>query len=277
MPWRKWSARDPNDHRLPAESGVDSLQERKYEAAQKTLDTLKAKPPDAKVKPPDEMEVLRTQIRLYAEQGKADEAIHLCDQIVAKLHNAAAYTLRGAGLRHPETIHPEAIRPETYDPKQYEKTLRDFDEKALADFGQIIALDPQKAESWAARADFYRVSGRVREGIADIRKALELAPDNLAIQKLAALLFIASGEPSFLGEADTLLDKALAAFEKSPPTNAEEPHGWWTMPSCGCSRPRSSCPRAPARASRGPAASCRRSPQVSRRWRRRGNGWPGWS
>ena len=59
------------------------------------------------------------------------------------------------------------------------KALRDCDEKALEDFGRIIALDPKKAENWAARADFYRVTGRMREGIADVRKALELAPDNL--------------------------------------------------------------------------------------------------
>ncbi len=144
------------------------------------------------------MEVLHTQIRLYAEQGKADEAIRLCDQIVAQLHNASAYALRAqvyVTLKL-STQRQYALKP--YDPKQYEKTLRDLDEKALADFGQIIALDPQKAEGWAARADFYRVSGRVREGITDIRKALELAPDNLAFQKLAALLLIASGESSLL-------------------------------------------------------------------------------
>jgi tetratricopeptide (TPR) repeat protein len=168
------------------------------------------------------MEVLHTQIRLYAEQGKADQAIPLCDQIVAKLHNTAAYAMRAqvyVTLRL-STQRQYALKP--YDPKQYEKTLRDLDEKALADFGQIITLDPQKVEGWAARADFYRVSGRVREGLTDVRKALELAPDNLAFQKLAALLMIASGESSLLSEAGALLDKALAAFDQAPPTNAEE-------------------------------------------------------
>ena len=174
---------------------------KKYDEAQKILDDLRAKTPDS-------MPVATVQISLYVEQGKADEAIRLCNQIVDKLHNVSAYMLRA---RVYTTL------------KQYEKPSEDFYAKALEDFGRIIALDPKNAEGWASRADFYRVIRRVREGIPDIRKALELAPDNRALQRLAVMLFVDSRDPSLMGEAEILLDKALAPFEKTPPTSTQGP------------------------------------------------------
>jgi tetratricopeptide (TPR) repeat protein len=93
----------------------------------------------------------------------------------------------------------------------------------LEDFGRIIALDPNNAEGWALRADFYRVISRVREGVPDIRKAMELAPENRAIQRLAVMLFVDARDPSLMGEAEILLDKALAPFEKTPPTGTQGP------------------------------------------------------
>lgn len=190
---------DPNDADSRLNLAVIRIRARKYAEAQKLLDELRAKTPDSN-------QVATVQISLYVEQGKTEEAIRLCSQIVDKLHNVSAYMLRA---RVYTTLKP------------YEKPSEDFYAKALEDFGRIIDLDPKNAEGWASRADFYRVIRRAREGVADIRKALELAPDNRTLQRLAVMLFLEARDLSLTGEAETLLDKALAPFEKTPPTSAQ--------------------------------------------------------
>lgn len=184
--------RDPNDVSSRLSLAYVWIQEEKYAQAQKILDELRAKTPDS-------VSVAAAQIGLYVQQNQGPEAIRFCDELVTRLHNGPAYTLRARAYI----------------------ALKQND-KALEDYGRIIALDPKNAESWAVRADFNRMIGRVPEGISDIRKALELAPENPTIQRIAVLLFVASNDLSLIGEAEGLLSKALAGFEKAPPTNTEE-------------------------------------------------------
>jgi tetratricopeptide (TPR) repeat protein len=189
----KMLQQDPNDTSLRLRLAALRVREKKYDEAQKILDELQAGTPD-------EIPVIRTQISLYVEQGNGAEAIRLCDRMVEKLRNAPAHLLRA----------------QTY-------IALKQNEKALKDYTAIIDLDPKQAQSWAARADFYRLTGRVRDGIADIEKALDLAPDDTAIQRLAAALFLASGEVSLTDSAEAIIDKALAVFEKTPTANPEDP------------------------------------------------------
>jgi tetratricopeptide (TPR) repeat protein len=184
---------DPNDVSPRLNLALVRMQEKKYEEAQRILDDLKAKMPDS-------LQVMGVQISLHLQQRNAGEALRLCDQAVEKLHSAAAYTLRA----------------QTY-------VALKQNEKALEDYGRIIDLDPKQARSWAVRADFLRLIGRPRDGIVDIQQALALAPDDVAIQRLAATLFLASGDASLVGSAETIVDKALAAFEKPPAANTEAP------------------------------------------------------
>ena len=189
----KMAQQDPNDTSFLLSLALIRMREKKYDEAQKILNELKAKTPDS-------MPVTGAQISLHVQQGNAAEAIRLCDQTVEKLHNASAYILRAR----------------TY-------IALKQNEKALEDYGRVIALDPKQAQSWAVRADFYRMTGRVRDGIPDVRQALALAPDNAAIQRLAATLFIASGDMLLVRDAEAIVDKALAAFDKAPVANAGDP------------------------------------------------------
>lgn len=184
---------DPNDVSPRLSLAWIRVQEQKFEEAQKILDELRARMPDS-------LPVLRVQIGLYLQQGNAAEALRLCDQTVEKLHNAAAYSLRA----------------QTY-------IALKQNEKALEDYGRLIDLDPKQARNWAVRADFYRWIGRPRDGIVDIQQALALEPNNVGLQRLAATLFLASGDAALVGRAETMVDKALAAFEKPPAANAEVP------------------------------------------------------
>jgi predicted Zn-dependent protease len=185
----KMVSQDPNDTTSSLRLVRAHVQLKKYDEAQKILDSLK-------VKMPDSAAVTTAQIDLYTQRGKAEEAIRLCDQTVDKLRSASAYLLRAR----------------TY-------IALGQNGKALEDFGRVITLEPGKAESWAARADFYRAIGRIGEGISDVKHALALSPDSSAMQRLAVLLFIASRDMPRIGEAEAILDKALATFEKAPAPN----------------------------------------------------------
>src|SRR5262249_12990403 len=50
------------------------------------------------------------------------------------------------------------------------------DDKALADFSQAIALDPNNAAAWGNRGYAHRALGRYDKACADYQKALVLAP-----------------------------------------------------------------------------------------------------
>jgi tetratricopeptide (TPR) repeat protein len=186
-------SRDPNDTNSRLNLAWIRLREKKYDEAREILEDLRTRLPDA-------LPVIAAQIELAVQQGQASEALRLCDQTVERLPSVAAYSLRA----------------KTY------IALQRY-EKALDDFGRIIALEPQKAEGWAARAEFYRMTHRVPEGIADIRRALSLAPDNPAVQRLAVLLLLSSGDLACLREAQDILDKALAAFGTGPAAKTNDP------------------------------------------------------
>jgi len=185
----KMVGQNPNDTASSLNLALIRIQEKKYDEAQKILD-------DLQIKMPDSLPVKAAQISLYVERGNRAEAIRLSDKVVQQLQNASAYLLRA----------------------RVYIALKQND-KALEDFGRVIALEPNKAENWATRAEFYRMIGRVREAVPDAKKALELAPDNAGVQRGAALLFITAGTAPLLGAAEAILDKALAAYPQAPAPN----------------------------------------------------------
>ena len=177
---------DPNNISASLSLALIHMRQKRFEEAGTILDDLKTKMPDS-------VSVTAAQIQLRIEQGNPAEAIRLCDETVNGLGSAFAYMLRA----------------QTY------VVLKEND-KALEDFDRAITTEPKRAEIWGARADFYGSIGRIDDAVADIREALTLAPDNASIQKRAVFLLLASGQPSLIREAETLLDKALAVNTQDP-------------------------------------------------------------
>jgi tetratricopeptide (TPR) repeat protein len=174
--------RDPNDTQIALSYARVLALRKEFAKAESLLSDLRARTPDPNVIP-----VIRAQLRLHIQQGNTEKAMQICNEAVDQLRNAKAYLLRADMLI----------------------TLGQGG-KALEDLGQAIALEPQNAENWEARARVYSLSGRIPEAISDVRRALALSPQEPRIQKLAAALFIASGKQSLLREAEAMLDKALA-------------------------------------------------------------------
>jgi tetratricopeptide (TPR) repeat protein len=173
---------DPNSTSDSLALALVRMEEGNYVESGRILNTLRGKTPDS-------TSVLAAQIHLAVLQDNAEEAIRLCDEAIRNLNNSFAYMLRA----------------ETY------VALKQND-KAAADFERAVALEPKKADIWVARSEFrYRSLGRVHDAIADIRKAMELLPDSVPIQKRAIALMLSSGEPALIREADRLVDRAISS------------------------------------------------------------------
>ncbi|UCD51012.1 MAG: tetratricopeptide repeat protein [Phycisphaerales bacterium] len=179
--------RDPNDTSAKFTLALLRARQGKFDEAQAILADLRSENPDS-------IRVAEAQTRFYIAQGRGDQAVELCDELVARLNSVAAYTLRAR-------THAE---------------LQHYDE-ALADLDRAVALAPDEPSVWLARASFHRDRGRSADEVEDIKRALSLAPGDLAIQQHALRVFLASGDRVLFNQAETLLEQAL----KSHPENSD--------------------------------------------------------
>jgi len=170
---------DPNNQAASFSLALVEIQENKFAEAEKLLAELKAAEPNS-------LPLTYAQVQLNIRQGKSQEALGLCDQIVNNLKSASAYILRAR----------------TY------TTLKQMD-KAIEDLEHSTTIEPDNVEVWIARSEFYRSLGRPDLALADIQKALSLAPGNVEIQKRAILLFLASNNLEKVQQGTAILDQSL--------------------------------------------------------------------
>jgi tetratricopeptide (TPR) repeat protein len=69
-----------------------------------------------------------------------------------------------------------------------------FEEASILD-SQALQLDPLNAESWERVADDRFFAGQLDDAIADIRKALELNPDNWGSPVMLSQIYLLQGRP----------------------------------------------------------------------------------
>jgi len=162
------------------------MQQGRLDEAEVLLREVKAKAPESGL-------VIGSQIQLEVLRGNAEEAIRICDEVIEKSGTAASYVLRAR----------------THAALQ-------ANDKAMADFGRAIEIDPNAAGLWLVRAGFLESLGRIDEAIEDVRKAMALAPDSLPVQKRVIELYFGSGRRALVQEADTMLDRALEAHLDDP-------------------------------------------------------------
>jgi len=117
------------------------MQQGRLDEAEVLLREVKAKAPESGL-------VIGSQIQLEVLRGNAEEAIRICDEVIEKSGTAASYVLRAR----------------THAALQ-------ANDKAMADFGRAIEIDPNAAGLWLVRAGFLESLGRIDEAIEDVRKA----------------------------------------------------------------------------------------------------------
>ena len=170
---------DPNNRAICLSLALLKMRQKKFDESGRLLNRLK-------IQEPNSLPVAVAQVEWNIRQGKSDEALVLCDEVVNNLNNAPAYIIRA-------------------------KTLASLGEpnKAIEDFSQAITTEPINAGAWVARSDFYRSIGRAQQAMDDIQQALSMDPDNLKIQKRAVSLFLSFGSPDRALQGRNILDKAL--------------------------------------------------------------------
>lgn len=176
---------DPNDTSARFTLALIRARQKRFAEAQAILGELKAASPDS-------IRIVEAQIELHVEQGNADEAMRLCDELVQRLDNVAAHTLRARTL-----------------------AVLGHQEQALVDLDRAVSLQPEEPAVWLTRANFYRDLGRKADEIGDLKKALSLAPDSLMIQQRALPLFLASGDAALAQRAEATLEQSLAAHPEN--------------------------------------------------------------
>ncbi|RKY08877.1 MAG: hypothetical protein DRP66_03560 [Planctomycetota bacterium] len=141
-----------------------------------------------RIKDPDYLPAVAGLVELNIREGKRDDALKICEEIVQRLKNPAAYILRSrAYVRLGEIQH-----------------ARDDMEKA-------ISLEPDNVRNLQLKAAFYQAIGEPDVAVAAIDKALSVSPDDFLVLKQAAFLLLASQEKQDFERGKALLDKAIKA------------------------------------------------------------------
>lgn len=177
--------RDPNDTSAQFTLALLRARQEKFDEAHAILADLRAKSPDI-------IRITEAQIQIYIIEGKQEEAIQLCNDLVERSSDVQAYTLRAR----------------TY-------AVVDQHDKALADFERAIRLEPNSPTVWLSRASYYRGLGRAGEEVEDVRKAFSLAPDDLAVQRRALQVYLASGDRKLYRQAEVILQRAIEAHPEN--------------------------------------------------------------
>jgi tetratricopeptide (TPR) repeat protein len=180
--------RNPNDVSASLALAGISMQQGRLDEAEVILKGLEAK--GLETKSLQYVSVMQARTRLYILRGNVQEALRLCDETVQKNGQAIAYLLRAwtyAGLKE--------------------------NEKAIEDFGQAVAMDPNNAVD---RAGFYQVIGRRQEAIQDIRKVLSLPAGGQSVLQRVIPMCLATGSRTLIQEAETALDSACTANPNAP-------------------------------------------------------------
>lgn len=170
---------DPNNQSAALSLALLEIRLRHFDDAAELLDDLSTAEPNS-------LPVAAVLAELMLRQGKAAEAIQICNDAVRNLNNAEALALRGR----------------TY------AALGEKD-KAEADFEQAVSIEPNNVEAQLAKIDFHRSAGQMDKAVVQMRQALELAPHDIRLCKNAVLLYLASSDQSLRREGKLLLDDAL--------------------------------------------------------------------
>ncbi len=135
---------------------------------------------------PDYMPAVAGLVELNIRENRRDEALKLCDEMIQRLSNPAAYILRSRAY----------VR------------LGDMD-KARADMDRAVAMEPEDARNMQLKAEFHRTIGELDEAIAAAEQALKLAPDDFAVQKQTAFLLLSASDRARIERGRELMEKAL--------------------------------------------------------------------
>jgi predicted Zn-dependent protease len=134
--------RDPNNPRIGLSLAILKLQQGQLDEADRLLGQLQKLDPNS-------LPVASTQVQLYLRKKQPQDAVQVCNDLVARHPDAASYLLQGRTLL--ATGRADA---------------------AEQGFTKATGLEPRNPDVWVSRSDFYRSRGKIFEAMADMDRAL---------------------------------------------------------------------------------------------------------
>lgn len=135
---------------------------------------------------PNSIPATRGLVDIELRAGNNDQALKLCDDLIARLGNQSAYRLRSIT----------------------QIALGDV-EQARKDMEISVEMEPDKVQKYLFKSEFYRSTGEHDAAVRNIREAMTAAPDDFEVQKLAVFTLLTSKDPQEVKQGRELLDKVL--------------------------------------------------------------------
>ncbi|MBW8015860.1 MAG: tetratricopeptide repeat protein [Planctomycetes bacterium] len=176
---RKLSADDPDNMKLKLSLAMLNIRDKKFDQAGIALSELKKDNPDS-------VAVTAALVDLNIHLSAPGKAIADCNELLNKVSNANAYTLRGR----------------TY------MRIRNLS-NAAEDLQTALHMNPEAIPTMILLARTYQSQGLSDKAVRLIANALEKAPDNFEAHKTAALIYLTSEDPDVTAKTTKVMEKAL--------------------------------------------------------------------
>jgi tetratricopeptide (TPR) repeat protein len=172
---------DPNNDALNLYYATIEMRQNHFEEAEKLLTALKTRQPDSSA-------VFSAMVEMKIRQNKGPEAITLCNEAIQRIKTAQTYILRGR----------------TFD-------LLGQAQLAQKDFEYAADIEPNNAEAWMAKAQFYTIRGQNRQAASAWEKCWAISPDNPQILQQALTFFLGSPNRELNRRGNSILEKAIVS------------------------------------------------------------------
>lgn len=164
--------------------------------------------------------VARARLARLRELVKSSPHYNKRDSAELQLRHDLMRAKLAGYLESPATVFNRYPSRDTSLPAQYGRAIGSFFRggssgmsNALAGIDRLIKQRPRYAYFWELKGDLYMRSGKPREAIAPLRKALSLAPRSPLMRVQLASALLATNDRRVVAESIRLLRKAITADE----------------------------------------------------------------
>lgn len=170
---------NPKDFQIRLAAALLKIQQHQYDKAMKMLKDMEAENQSS-------LPVKAALVDLHVRMQLKEDALEICDRAVKELSTADAYLLRASTLAF------------------LQQNLA-----ALNDIDTALSISPDDPDNLVRAAMLYRKMQKKDLAAGAISKALDITPDDLTIQRQAAIIFVADDRVAFRDRGTKLLHDVL--------------------------------------------------------------------
>ena len=170
---------NPKNFQIRLTVALLKIRQQQYDTAMEMLKNMETEDPSS-------LPVKAALVDLYMNMQLTDDALAICDKAVKELKTADAHLLRASTMAFL---------------KQNLAALNDID--------AAVAISPDNPNNLVRAAVLYRKMQKKNLAAGTIAKALDITPDDITMQRQAAIIFLADGQTPFRDRGTKLLHNVL--------------------------------------------------------------------